>query len=308
LTTSEAEVVFNVVWTGPGFTYLRYFVASQLCQSEARFRFVANDCPPDQIALMRGFAERHPQVIEVIDVSSSEMIPHGEALDRVRDLRDDGRFFCFIDPDIKARGPFLRDFLDRLAGGCSAVTSGRGVWCESDVVPPGHPGVAGEHFYSQDGYVYGSPHFAMYERDALDATTDRWHVGFGSRGPDLDEKTRGRLTDVGHEYWLYDTGKIVNILLQEDGHPLCHLEHPQLIHIGGMSHYLSTNRHVRAVAARFEVAQYSAAVLRDLSDGEPARPLPVGLDPSLTERLTMVREELIDLVRSYDAYVRDSGD
>src|SRR6185436_2298501 len=140
-------------------------------------------------ALMESFAAAHPQVVEVMDISPSEMIPHGAALDLVRDLRDDGDFFCFIDPDIKARGPFVADFAERLDGPCAAVSSGRGIWSDSAVVPPEHPGVAGEHFYSQSGYVFGSPHFAMYQRDVLDETTARWGIGFATRGPDLEDAT-----------------------------------------------------------------------------------------------------------------------
>ena len=48
---TEADLVFNVVWTGTVFPFLQYFVASQIAQSEARFRFVANGCPPDPPAL-----------------------------------------------------------------------------------------------------------------------------------------------------------------------------------------------------------------------------------------------------------------
>ena len=51
------------------------------------------------------------RVVEVLDVSPDAMIAHGVALDRVRAIRDDGDHFCFIDPDICARGPFLGPFL-----------------------------------------------------------------------------------------------------------------------------------------------------------------------------------------------------
>lgn len=305
---ADDTFVFNVVFTGPGFTFLRYFVASQLAQSEARFRLVANDCPPEQVALMERFARAHPRVIEVLDVDAGEMIPHGAALDVVHRTRDDGDHFCFIDPDIKARGPFVADFAARLADDCAAVSSGRGIWTETDRVPEGHQGIAGEHFYSPTGYVYGSPHFAMYRRGPLDEVTERWGVGFASRGPDLRDDTRARLADVGHEYWLYDTGKVVNILLQEDGHPFCHSEHPALLHVGGMSHFLTTMRFMHQEKARLEVARYSADVLRSCVEGQAAPPIPPDADPILFDRLTLVRDELVDLVARYDAFVRDGDD
>ena len=104
-------------------------------------------------------------------------------------------------------------------------------------------------------------------------------------------------------YWIYDTGKIVNILLQEDGHRLCHLEHPALLHIGGMSHYLAPPKgrgEPRAAGeasdlglpwppARLEVARYTADLLRALSHDEPPPAPPSGLDADLAARLDRVR-------------------
>ncbi|MEZ5178286.1 MAG: hypothetical protein R2746_08375 [Acidimicrobiales bacterium] len=107
----ESSLTFNVVWTGDVFTYLHPFVSSQLAWSRARFRFVANGCPPEQVAAMEAYRARHPdRVVEVMDVSPEVMVAHGVALDRVRAQRDDGEHFCLIDPDIKAGGPWLDEF------------------------------------------------------------------------------------------------------------------------------------------------------------------------------------------------------
>ena len=112
----ESDLVFNVVWTGEVFPVLHHFVRSQMAHTTARFRFVANWCAPDQIALMEACRAEHPdQVIEVLDVSPDVLESHGEALERVRAQRDDGDWFCFIDPDIKAKGPWVGDFIDTLA-------------------------------------------------------------------------------------------------------------------------------------------------------------------------------------------------
>ena len=120
--------VFNVVWTGSVFDHLQVFLASQIAHSGARYRFLANACPPDQLEAMDRFAEQHPgRVVEVVDVSSDRMIRHGEALDQVLRTREDGEFFAFIDPDILASGPFLPSFRALLRDH-DAVTSGKEVW------------------------------------------------------------------------------------------------------------------------------------------------------------------------------------
>jgi hypothetical protein len=302
VTTPDSAFVFNVVWTGSVFPYLSHLVASQLRHCDARFRFVANGCPADQVRLMEEFAASSGGRVTEVLVSSTAMDRHGAALDAVLETRDDGEFFCFVDPDILAERPYLREFADALDGGCAAVTSGRGVWTDDVVVPAGHPGVPGECFYSQEGYLFGSPHFAMYRRAPLEETVTRWGAGFASAGGELTSAAKDALAAAGHSYWIYDTGKIVNILLQEGGHRLCHFEHPALLHIGGMSHYLAPPKGGERPAdgeasdlglpwppARLEVARYTGALLRALSDGEPPPGPLSGLDTDLAARLERVR-------------------
>lgn len=311
--------MFNVVWTGAVFDHLKYFVASQLDHCDARFRFITNACRPGEVDKMERFAERFPgRVVEVYEASDDAMIGHGVALDKVLAQRDDGEYFGLIDPDIRVNGPFLGDFVSRIAENCVAVTSGRGVWSDSDHIPAGHPGVNGEYFYSTDGFLFGSPHFAVYRRSVVDDVCDRWSIGFGSSGHHLPDATAARLRDEGHEYFAYDTGKLMNAFLQFDGHVVQHHEHDALMHIGGMSHFLSPPAYVTdgngveqpdwsefaGMESRFEVARFTAEVLRRLTAHEPLPDLPVGLEASMTERLARVRDSLIDLVERYDSVVR----
>ena len=320
---TDARPVFNVVVTGHTFWHLRFFVCSLVHTGEARFRLVANGCDPGSLALMEGYATAHAdQVVDVMDVSPSEMVAHGVAMDRVRATRDDGELFCFVDPDIKATGPFLAPFLDVLRTH-SAVTSGKEVWTDDNVVPESHLGIGlgGRHFFHPSGFVYGTPHMAMYRRADLDDTCDRWDVGFGSAGPELSPAARETLSAAGHLYHVYDTGKIVNILLQLDGHTLRHIDPDELIHIGGMSHFLAPATGEQSgedatpqwasydgMEARLVVARYTAALLRGLIERRPQPDLPAGLEPSMEERLMLVRHEVVDLVDRYrDCATRPVG-
>lgn len=316
----EDRFVFNVVWTGRVFDQLQLFTSSLLAHSDARFRFIANQCPPDQLTAMERYAERHDgRVVEVIDVSPRTMVRHGDALDTIFRTRDDGDHFCFIDPDICARGPFLGPFEQALTG-AAAVTSGRELWADDNVRPAEHIGVNGEFFFDQDGYTFGSPHLALYRREELGQTIDRWGVGFSSAGNDISAEARDRLRAVGRDYWIFDTAKIVNVLLQADGHPLEHLEHPDVIHIGGVSHFLAPPLTPAdevgtkppewghdvydwgtwaGQAARYQVAGYTAQVLRDLFGGEPASPVPPEVEGPMAAKLALVREVMTDLVDRY---------
>lgn len=310
---SEASLVFNIVWTGTVFEYLRYFADSLLAHGEARFRFVANGCPPGQVELMERYRAQHPdRVVEVLDVSPDAMVAHGVALDRVRDIRHDGEYFCLIDPDIKANGLWLKDLLDLLAGN-AAVTSGKEVWSDDNLVPVDHVGVAGEHFFDRTGFVFGSPHLAVYRRAALDDTSQRWGVGLGSAGPELRDDTKAAMAAMGHEYLVYDTAKIVNALLQADGHGVVHHDLPQLVHIGGLAHYLSPSSYwttdtgetepewtrYATMATRHEFTRYTARTLQALAAGDGAPEMPTGLDDPVEQRLRLVRREVVDLVQRY---------
>jgi len=310
----EPDLVFNVVWTGTAFTYLRYFVASQIAQSQARFRFVVNGCPPEQVALMEEMSRRHPdRIVEVLEVRD-EMGAHGVALEAVRNQRDDGELFGLIDPDIKANAPFVPELAALLEEPCVAVSSATEVWSDTNAVPPGHPGVAGEHFFGEDGFVFGGPHLTLYRRDALDETCERWGVHLGSAGPELPEAAQARLTELlGRRFIVFDTGKIVNALLQADGGTVIHQDLPQIVHIGGMSHYLAPAQYITVedgteqphwvdapiVRDRYLVTRYTAGVLRALCDAERTPEVPDGVGPAMEAKMLTVRDEITDLIDTY---------
>lgn len=316
----DERFVFNLVWTGTVFDQLQLFTTSLLATSGVRVRFVANQCPPDQVAAMERYAERSGgRVVEVVDVSPRVMVRHGDALDVIRRTRDDGAYFCFVDPDICMRGPFLPPFAAALDD-VAVVTSGKELWSDDNVRPADKIGVSGEYFFDQDGFVFGSPHFAMYRKAELEATVDRWGVGFATAGNDLPAPARARLVEFGRDFWIYDTAKVVNILLQADGHGLRHLEHPDLVHIGGVSHFLAppltppdddgTGPKVwgndvydwgkwEGQARRYLVAGHTAACLRSLFAGDPVPPPPPDAPATMADRLRLVEEAMTDLVDRY---------
>jgi hypothetical protein len=306
--------VFNVVWTGSAFPTLVPFVRSLMAHSTSRFRFVANACPPDQVALMQRFRDDHPdRVIEVLPVSE-DLIAHGQALDIVRAQRDDGAWFSLVDPDIKANGPWVDDLTAFLCDH-RVVTSGKEVWTDDNLVPEENFGVAGEHFFGRDGFVYGSPHLAIYQRGALEETTARWGIGLGSAGPELSDHAKERLRQMGIEYLVFDTAKLVNTFMQADGHALVHHDLPQLIHIGGLSHYIAPSSYRTTetgeqapewtrwdnMATRHDVTRFTAHCLLAELDGNPAPAVPGGLDPVMETKLSLVRAEVIELVACHGA-------
>jgi hypothetical protein len=311
----ERDYVFNIVWTGDVFEQLRPFVASLIAHSGARFRFVVNYCTSRSIEAMTAYAERYPdRIVEVLDITDDRMVGHGLALHRTLQRRDDGEFFCFVDADIAASGPFVSDFAQTLRD-YDILSSGAEVWTDDNVVPQNHLGVGigGRHFYHPNGFVYGCPHLAMYRRAPLLDTMGRWNVHLGTRGDELDDSTAARLDEVGHRYLAYDTAKVVNILMQNDGYTLCHREHDSLTHIGGMSHYLSppgkdqrsgevgepTWTTYDGMESRAGVARFTASMLQELLAGNAAPEIPRDIDDDLDGRLRRVHATLVDLIDNH---------
>jgi hypothetical protein len=305
----DETFVFNIVLTGKNFAYLRYFIASQIAHSSSRFRLIGNGCGPEELESMEAFRRVFPERVVEVFVAYEEIQAHGVALDRVRAHRDDGEFFALADPDIMATGLYVADFAERLAYGATGVGSGRGIWRDDSYLPEGDLGVSGEHFYRLDGFLFGSPHFALYRRAAVEETAARWGVGFGSAGGwTIPESARAVLHDAGFDYLIYDTAKVMNIFLQHDGNRLEHFEHRHLLHIGGMSHFLTQPDLPGGSiddpvwpwpVTRLEVARYCAAVLASLGDGRPAPAVPAEVEPAIAARLARVRDSLVELVGTY---------
>ncbi|MBX3314987.1 MAG: hypothetical protein KF906_11770 [Actinobacteria bacterium] len=309
------DLVFNVVWTGTVFSALHRFTDSILAHEKVRLRFLANACPPEEVTAMEAYATARPgSVVDVRVVSTDRMLRHGDCLDLVVREQDDGALFGLLDPDILATGPFIDRFLDLLRGR-AAVTSGVELWSADNVRPADNIGVSGEFFYDQDGFVFGSPHLAIYRREPLLATMDRWGVGFSTAGNDIADTTRRRLEELGRSFWIYDTGKVVNILLQGDGYGLVHEDLDALVHVGGLAHFLAPpqptvgedgslqrewGQHDRwdiweGQGPRFLIAGQAARFLRAQSRGKPLPPPPDGLTPFLADRVHRLRTALATL-------------
>ncbi|MDW3217258.1 MAG: hypothetical protein R8F63_01485 [Acidimicrobiales bacterium] len=323
----ESDLVWNVVWTGGVYPHLRHFVFSLFDRTEASFRFVANNCTPSSVEQMTALGEATDRVVETLVLDVDRMVPHGAALDLVLDARDDGPVFAFIDVDIKALAPYTADFLHRLEDH-DVVTSGVEVWTEENTLAEGEMGVGGRHFYDHDGFVFGSPHVALYDREALLDTSARWEVGLhcGNRS-EMPDRTWARIEEMGRAKMAYDTAKVVNIMMQADGRSLVHEEHEALLHIGGVSHYLAPPEHdfatdktsgefegepkwtrFQGIELRHEIARFTSNTLKALSSGTVPPAIGDGLDAPTEAKLRMVRDELESMVAASRPWLELTGE
>ena len=323
----ETDLVFNLVWTGGVYRYLRYFVFSLLDQTECKYRFIANNCTPDSVREMQQFSAATDRVVETVVLDVDRMVPHGTALDPVFDTRDDGDLFCFIDVDIKATRPFVADFLP-LLDTHDVVTSGAEVWTDDNRLGPEELGAGGRHFYAHDGFVLGSPHFAIYRKEVVKETFERYGIRFHAGGrTEMSAEAWAAVEQLGQAYTAYDTAKVLNILLQADGHSLVHREHEALVHIGGLSHYLAppqfdfatdvTSGEIEGeplwtsysgVELRAAIARFTARTLKELVAGRPAPPVPDGLDGPTVAKIELVRAEMAPMVAAAGPWLALTGE
>jgi len=312
----EGDFVFNIVITPGTFRYLQLFTRSLVVNSDARFRLVVNGCPPEELPALHALAAASGGRVETVQLSSPAMVPHGAALDEIYEAHDDGAYFCFMDSDVKAKRPFMSEFVE-LLDPFDAVTSGNVAWSDDSILPTGSKDLAGRHAVGQDGFAYGSSYLAIYKRAAVARVRERWGVTFRAGAHDgLPRAAREQLVAMNRRFELYDTAKAFNILFQGDGFALTHVDNPALVHIGGISQYLSDpsvlgrgpGRETStgdeselpwfatsgAGRDRWDFARWAAALLRTIVDGEPAPQLPTA--PIARERATAVQRELLDLV------------
>jgi hypothetical protein len=314
LIAAERDLVFNIIFTPGTFRYLRLFTRSLLQNSAVRFRLVANACPADELALMHEFRHQfEDRVVEIRRLATEVLVSHGRALEELY-TTDDGGLFCFMDSDIKAKGPYMDEYLSRLPR-CAAVTGAMPMFPTESRDEQAY-GLSGMHVVADDGFVFGSSYLALYVRAAVDEARERFGVRFVPyRWQQIPEAARDTLLAMDRGAGLYDTAKVLNVLLQAHGHAVEHVDHPNLAHIGGMSDYLSrratastTNgsgsqgrRRLRDGSAdrRRDLASFAAATLQRLSDGLAPPPLPPDLDERNTPLFRAVQQEVVDLVSTY---------
>jgi hypothetical protein len=309
---SETEFVLNIVITPGTFRFLSIFTRSLLAHSRVGIRLVANGCPPGDLDLMREFAGAGAPRVEVSACAGAGMIPHGAALDETYASHDDGEYFCFLDSDVLAKQPFMAAFAALLTQ-FDVVTSCNVAWSDDTVLPDDARALVGRHAVGHDGFAYGTSYLAIYRRIAVAQVRDRWGVTFSTYAHDqLPLPAQQRLEAMGRQFALYDTAKALNILLQGEGFTLTHVDNPALVHLGGISQYLSdpsvlgrsptsstADGPVPWFAAsatgreRWDFAHWVAALLRSLVEGGPAPELPAEGDAR--SRAASVQRELVAL-------------
>jgi hypothetical protein len=231
---SHEVITFNVLFTPGSAGRLLPFALSLLQGSGVRIRVVANGCRSDEVDLMRA-ATRVDERISHHVLPQRDPIEHGQALNHLFEVFNEPHF-AIADSDVIAGGDFM-DSLKPISPG-TAVFSAAPVWVADDeaVSPAGSRFLSGRQRVLHDGTPIGVTYLAVYERAAIEPL---WHQA--PRGFDvhfrymLPRRMRASLSERGWRFRMFDTCRLINLLLLVNG---CRLENrtvPELHHLGGYS-------------------------------------------------------------------------
>lgn len=231
----EEDLTFNIIFTPGTFEYLGFLVLGLLKQLKCSFRLAANRCEPEEIKRIKNFCSSHSR-LDFLSLPFDRMVHHSTALNYLQKMETSG-YFCFMDSDILAAGNFLTQLLPLLDKYC-AIFSGRPAWLEKgkDILPPGRNRVMGRFSRTNSGFLLGCSYFAIYDNLKLSRFIETHGFGFDNfYWRDIPPRSRLQLVKMGLPANYYDTGKVLNILLQESGEKLVYSEPRGLHHIGGLS-------------------------------------------------------------------------
>ena len=325
-------LTFHVIYTPHTVALLSRFLPTLLNASDCLFRLIANGCTTQEITHLRHLCQNNDR-LEFLVLPTARPLWHGPALNYLQALNDT-EYFCFMDSDIFATGPFLPALKAELAQ-ADACFSCAPIGCtDNDVMlTDDDPIVQGILNRTNTGLCLGGTYLAIYGQQALRHVIRTTGIGFEARyWTEIPAAYQEVLLGLGLQRAWYDTGKILNLLLYQQGQRLAWCEIPTLRHLGGISlsdwypqkrpmtiikaflqrsikHLLGTvdrqqdylqtiwqgtgpSRLAQIRRREVEYARYFHTVLTALDTSCPLPSLPLVSDLLVQQRLSLVTQEL----------------
>ena len=232
---NTSELQLNVIYTPGTVRYLTPFISTLLSWSDCRYRMVANGCSDDECDLLRSIAALDDR-LELLIMPEKRMVPHGETLDFLH-ARTDSDWFCFMDSDILAVGPFLEDFKADLQQ-AEVFSSCLPLWYnEKDItIPDFFRHMHGIHAYTESGLTIACDYFVIYNNKEFMRAREATGVGLKVCGwQELAPEHQATLRKMGQDKADYDSGKVLTLLMADRGSRIRYRQSDNLKHIGGFT-------------------------------------------------------------------------
>ena len=242
-----SQLCFNIIYIRGTVKMLTAFLDSLLQWSDCQFRLVANGCFAEEIDYLKQLCEAYDR-LQLLVFSSNKVVVHSAVLNHLQLLDKDKKFFCFVDSDIFAIDHFL-DGLSGLSDNYVGFFSGAPTWVKKKEYKfqPDFDIVGGYYHFMDNDICLGSTFFAIYKNEVLNKVIQETGVGFqGYLAKDIPSDLIPVLKELNLLKYSYDTGKLLNILLQVKGHKITYQDNASLIHIGGIN--FNSNDKVRTLS------------------------------------------------------------
>lgn len=334
------KLKFNIIYSPGDVLYSRLFLLSLLKWSEGSFRVVNNGCIGQEKEMIIQFCDNYSR-LEYYELSSDKVFAHGAALSHLQSI-EDSDYFCFMDPDIFGVGNFMDQFIPLTQQFCG-VFSGSAIWQpeQDQIIEKLNLRVGGRFHWTSDNFCLGSSFFAIYHNDTLSQLLKDTGITFDKylSWQSIPNNLREGIEKIGLKKKAYDTGKLINIMLQVNGHKIIYKNSETFWHLGGLSSLsigplskvppkgikrirknISTRISLKSMinrAARkereyqlnikynrFDTAQYFTKVLHCLFDGLPVTATLKVKDKAVSKKIQIARNYIEDLYNEFQDELR----
>lgn len=211
------------------------FLHSLIEATSLPLRLVSNGCGPYDESLLARTCNESDR-LEFQSLNSAKTIEHGLALDHLLKL-ERSELFSFMDSDIFATGPVSMSDVEPLPGEV-ARTGCLPAWHSEDDVrmPESFQVAGGQYISSVSGHFLGCTYLASYRTRPLRELTESMGLSFRRyKRKDLSPEILVKLADLSFTKQIYDTAKVINLMLQQRGYKMSFRNVEGLVHVGGVS-------------------------------------------------------------------------
>ena len=230
-------MTFNIIYTPNSVNYLLHFIPSLLNCSPYNFCLVSNGCSPRERAILKKTVSQDKR-LSYHCYPTNRMQIHGKVLTYLQS-RCQEEYFCLMDSDIFATSPFknLEKIMEKrnLTGLFSAMP----IWVKESeyIFQSTFKSMVGTFNHTKKDICIGSTYFAIYNNDHLNQIIQHYGVCFDECSYlTLPKDIQNKLNRLGFPLLSFDTGKVINLFLNEHKFQLKNIKIPALYHIGGTSY------------------------------------------------------------------------
>jgi len=233
----EKHITFHIIYTANTVELLSPLVSNLLKYSICNYNLVSNNCTSKEKKLLQSLCNSKSRLTYFHLPTNGSMWTHGDCINYLYKTCY-SQLFCFMDSDILVTDTFLGPFISALDK-YDAVFSGTSLWLSDkhQILQSQDFRVGGRHNITHDGYILGSSYFALYNLKSLHRIESAIEISWSrNKYSQLNEDTKSLLASLNLAKQQYDTGKLLNILMQQHSCKIQFIKDHNILHIGSISY------------------------------------------------------------------------